>query len=281
MGDEEKFTNRHGHTVSSFKEALDILPEPEYRAAPKPPKRRKRRTFRLSRVQKLALVGVLIVVVAVPVVVGEYVRGAYAQDVEAAKSSLAKLLSQQTDSTTGQTLKGVDTELATIRDNLCPGGFLDNLAKLYPRAQQAYDECAAYRSSIAALESLVSSAAEQMIYLEQLQPLLDGVSQPLEDQFAVLSAQQENWQDFVDGLGRLSVPAAFKAAHDGLATQASAVHDQWIALAQASNSEDSIAFREARTKLTEGFAALRAQSAQFSAAVSDTQTVITEAISSL
>lgn len=286
MDDEEKFTNRHGHTISALQEAVNNLPEPEHKLnVPVQPMRRKRRKFHLSSLQKRVLIIIVAVILIVPFLVGEYVRGAYAGDVNSARGSISKLfaatLTQQKNPVTSKSLTDIDNQLSAIRDGLCPGEFLDNLAKLYPRAQQAYDDCAAYRSNVAALESQISGAAAQMAYLEQLQPLLTGVSKPLEDQFAVLSAQQENWQSFVDGLNRLSVPVTFTAAHGELVTQASAVRDQWIALVQASNVQDSAAFRQARTKLTESFTAFHAQTVQFSSVVNDTQASITKAVAVL
>ena len=286
MDEEEKFTNRHGHTISALQAAADALPEPEHKlSVATQPLRRKRRKFHLSSVQKRILFIVLAVILIVPFLVGEYVRSAYTGDVSSAKSNISKLfastLTQQKNPVTSKSLTDVDNQLSAIRDGLCPGELLDNLAKLYPTAQQAYDGCAAYRSNVAALEGLVSSAAAQTAYLEQLQPLLTSVSKPLEDQFAVLSAQQENWQDFVDGLKRLSVPFTFNAAHAGLVKEAEAVRDQWIALVQASNAQESAAFRTARTKLTESYAAFRAQTSQFSSAVAASQISLSTSVLTL
>lgn len=286
MSDEEKFTNRHGHTISAFKETANDLPEPDYKTAtPTPVKRRKRRSFHLSPLGWKIVVISIAVIVLVPVLVGEIARGAYSSNVSSAKNSISKLfdsvLAQQKSGVTSKTLTDTESQLASIRDGLCPGGFLDNIAKLYPRAQKAYDDCAAYKSSVATLTDLVGSAADQMTYLEQLQPLLSVVSKPLEDQFAVLSSQQENWQSFVDGLKQLSVPAAFSSAHAGLVTQASAIRDQWIALVQATNNYDSAAFRAAEAKLTESSTAFRAQTTGFSEAVATTQTSITSAVTTL
>lgn len=286
MSDEEKFTNRHGHTISAFKEAAAVLPEPDYKTTvPTPVKRRKRRSFRLSNFQWKIVTIVVAVIVLVPVLVGEYVRGTYGGNINGAKSSVSKLfdsvLAQQKSGVTSKMLTDTENQLATIRDDLCPGGFLDNLAKLYPRAQTAYNDCAAYRSGVAALTDQVGTAAEQMMYLEQLQPLLGAVSKPLEEQFAVLSSQQENWQSFVDGLRQLSVPLTFSSAHAGLVAQAVSIRDQWIALVQASNAYDSAAFRTAKAKLTESYAAFRAQATSFSDAIASTQAVVTNDVSTL
>ena len=286
MSEEEHFTNRHGHTITALQEAVNTLPEPEYKtAAPKPQRRRKTVLFRPSRRQLQVAGIILLVVLIVPVLVGEYVRATYGGNISDAKGKVQELFSsvqqQQQSGVTSKLLTDTSNKLSTIRDGLCPGEFLDNIAKLYPRATSAYDECATYRSSLGALNDRVVVAAEQLAYLERLQPLITGISQPIEDQFAILSAQQENWQDFVDGLKRLSVPLTFNAAHAGLVKEAEAVRDQWIALVQASNAQESAAFRTARTKLTESYAAFRAQTSQFSSAVAASQISLSTSVLTL
>lgn len=286
MDDEERFTNRHGHTVAALKETVDSLPEPEYKTAVlAPPKRRKRVKFHLSPHAVRVCLIVLAVLLLTPVAAGEYVRASYGNNVASAKSTVSAQLSAavsgQSSGTTSKLLFEADQQLSRVRDGLCPGGFLDNMAKLYPRAQAAYDECAAYRSSVTALEEHVRVAAEEMAYLEKLQPLLESVAKPLDDQFAVLSAQQEIWQQFVEGLGQLSAPASFSSSHNSLLQHATAIRDQWIALVQATGAQESAKFRDARTKLTDSFTAFRGQTASFSTAVSTSQTSLSVAASSL
>lgn len=286
MNDEEKFTNRHGHTITALQEAVSTLPEPEYNTMPvKPIKRRKRPVVRLSGLQ-WRIVGVaVLVLILTPVLVGEYVRAAYGKNIDDAKASVSRVfattLNQQKSATTSKSLTDIGNQLSTIRDGLCPGGFLDNLAKLYPRAQAAYTDCAAYRSSVTALVDQLSLASSQLLYLESLQPLLEGVSKPLEDQFAVLSAQQENWQTFVDGMNRLSVPLNLSPAHSSLLKEAINVRDQWIALVQASNTQNSAEFSAARTKLTESFTAFRAQTTTFSNVIGTSQANLSKAVAAL
>jgi hypothetical protein len=286
MEEDEKFTNRHGHTVAALKEAVSALPEPDYTTvAPKPARRRRRPAFHVSPL--LLKTGLVIALVALltPMVVGEYVRMTYSRNIDSAKGNVSRLLdgtvSKQSAVDNSSSLSAAAMQLSTIRDSLCPGDFLDNLAKLYPRAKEAYDECAVYKSSVSSLTDLVSVSAQQMAYLEQLQPLLIGVSKPLEDQFAVLSAQQENWLGLVDGLNRLTVPSAFSSAHAALVKEASGIREQWVALVQASNVQDSGAFRAARTKLTDNFTAFHAASSNFSAAVTRSQTSLTAAATAL
>lgn len=283
---DDQFTNRHGHTISGLQVAVDNLPEPDYKTAERPEvRRRKRRVFRLTRLQLRILLIVIAVVLLAPVVVGEYVRATYTKNIGDAKSGVSRVfattLNQQKSATTSKSLADIGSQLSTIRDGLCPGGFLDNLAELYPRAQAAYADCALYRSSVTVLVDQVNQASSQMAYLESLQPLLEGVLKPLEDQFAVLSAQQENWQTFVDGMNRLSVPLSLSSAHASFLKEAMNVRDQWIALVQATNTQNSAEFSAARTKLTESFTAFRAQTTTFSNVISTSQTNLSKAVAAL
>lgn len=283
MDDNEKFTNRHGHTITALQEAVNTLPEPEYKTAvPKSARRKKRFIIHLTGVQWRILGIVVLVLLLTPVFVGEYVRATYSKNIDDAKGDISQVFaaaqSQPKTATTSKSLAELENQLSSIRDRLCPGGFLDNLAKLYPRAQAAYSDCAAYRSNVTALVDLVGTASSQMVYLESLQPLLEGVSKPLEDQFAILSAQQENWQTFVDGIQKLSVPLSLSAAHTSLLKEATNVRDEWIALVQASNVEDSVAFRAAKAKLTDSFSAFHAVATTYSAAVKDSQAVLNNAV---
>lgn len=284
--DDEKFTNRHGHTITAVQEAVSTLPEPEYKTiADKPVRRRKRSMARFTGFQWRVIGGIVLAVILVPVLVGEYVHMTYSKNIDDAKGAIGKVfitaVNQQKSTVSSASLAGLGGQLSGIRDGLCPGGFLDNLAQLYPRAQQAYADCAAYRSTITALVDQVNVASGNMLYLESLQPLLEGVSKPLEDQFAVLSAQQENWQTFVDGVKRLSVPLSLDAAHRGLLEKATNVRDQWIALVQATNTENTVAFTSARAKLTESFAAFREQATAFSNVVSTSQESLSKAVTAL
>lgn len=284
---EDGFTNRRGHDVSSVQAALDSLPEPAPKIAPVAPKpvRRKRRKLRVNK----RVVGGFVVVLAIaalsPVLIGEYVRFSYANDVTTAKKSVSELLSsikqQQKSGATSQLLLTSNNKLAVIADKLCAGGLFDNIAKLYPRSTAAYADCNAYREKLANLDLYLKEAGAQMLYLEQLKPLLGGVTKPLEEQFAVFTSQQENWQTFVSSFQQLSAPATFQGAHASLLVQAQSIRDLWIALVQASDVYDSAKYSEARGKLTAAYAAFREQTAEYTSAISANQLSISSAVAAL
>lgn len=283
---DEPFVNRRGHSMAAKDEDTAepsvVTPAP---VAVARPARRRRRSLYLSRWQKRGIVLALVAVIVLPVVAGEYVRWTYLNEVTTVKNKVATVFAtvvqHQASQVTSKTLTEDSAKLATLGDDLCAGGLFDNIATLYPRSKQAYEACNTYRTGLTSLTTQVKEAASQMAYLEQLQPLLSGVTQPLPDHFAVLTAQQENWQTFVDGLKRLSVPASFKTSHDSLLLQAEAVRDGWIALVQASNAYDSAGFSAARVKLTAGYAALQKQAESFTSAVAAQQTTLSQVVSAL
>jgi len=114
--------------------------------------------------------------------------------------------------------------------------------------------------------------AEQAKYLSQLDSLLSPVAEPLPDQFAVLSSQQENWTSVRDGLRGTTPPEAFQAAHRTFVDRVSAITSIWVELASASNIEDSGRFTTASTKLKDLYAGVRASADEFETELSATQT---------
>ncbi len=282
---EEPFTNRHGHSFSDVQVAADMLPEPEHKTAAPKPVRRKRSKFQLSRLQVRVIVIFVVLAIAIPLAAGEYIRASYLGEVTNAKRDIAAIFTdtvkKQSNGLTSAELKGYDGQISTLRDKLCGGGFQDNLAQLYPRSKQAYDDCNTYRSKVSSLEASVAEAGAQMAYFEQLQVLLGGVTKPLTDQFAVLSSQQDNWQAFVSGLGQLSVPVSLSSVHAELVTDASAIHDQWIALVQASNAFDSAKFTDARTKIADSYTTFRAVASKFTDATSVSQTTLSKEVAAV
>lgn len=280
---DNNFRNRRGHTVSHIEEALQSVadtPEPAAKLV------RRRRRFRFSSTHKRITFIIVLLIVIIPVCAGEYVRWSYEGEVTRAQGMVEELLRQNIEqqksaAVTSRLLVDVNTQLTAITSDLCSGGLLDNIAKLYPRSKQAYDSCANYKSKLSSLSGAVATSADQMSYLETLQPLLAGVSKPLDDQFAILTAQQENWQVFVRGLDQMSVPVSFSSAHQALRTASRTILDQWIALVQASNSYDSAKFTEARTKIRAAYIEFQKQADVFAASVAQNQSAIEKAVTGL
>lgn len=283
---EEEFINRRGHAVSEVKAAVETLPEPDIKQPAKPTvTRRKRKRLRLSATQKKYIFIALAVLVAVPFLVGEYAHMTYEGEVSQAKKEISALFSsvktEQTKAMSSKTLTDADKKLGEIRDKLCAGGMLDNIAGLYPRSKTAFEACNTYRSGIATLEDNVNVAAAQMTYLERLQTILSGVTEPLKDQFAVFASQQELWQTCVTSLEQMTVPKTFTDAHKAMLEQATTIRGQWITITQAANVTDAAKFNTARAKLTTAYAAFRDSSNGFSASISANQQALLKAAQGL
>lgn len=270
---EVEFRNRRGKLMSVSEDIPSEVPENEVK---RPPVRRQRRKTRLKKKVILVAAVSLVLLALIPVMLGEYVKSRYAGEVVNAKRAVAEILAKainydQDAAILSDRLKSDVAELSTVRDTLCGGGFLDNLASVYPRSKAAFDECNIYKSQVSGLTEKVSEAAEQVRYLEDLQFVLESVTKPLEDRFAVLSSQQENWKNIVAGLKRLAVPTSFGGAHNNLVQKTEAVRDAWIALSQASNAFDGVGFTDSRAKLASAYEDFRAVSVTFSQIVSTNQ----------
>lgn len=287
---EERFTNRRGHDMTGVQAAIDTAPLAEPAPAvpvpvPKKPVRRRRKTARLNKRIVGTVFLFLLILALIPVLIGEYVRFSYASDVTNARKSVADLLTsvrqQQKSTMSSQMLLTTSNKLGVIGSKLCAGGLFDNIAKLYPRSTESYTQCNAFRAKMADFDIYLKEAGAQMLYLEQLQPLLGGVTQPLQDQFAVFTAQQENWQAFVTSLQKLSAPSSLQGPHASFVVHAQTIRDLWIALVQASNVYDSAKYSEARGKLTAAYAAFREQTAEYTSAISANQLSISSAVAAL
>ncbi len=290
--DETPFVNRYGHKpiLKGDLETLKIDDE-NIPATPivmkKSKKERRKREFHMKRWQKLALIGVIVAVVGIPVAVGEFVRISYARSAESAKQEVRNLtdttvLAQQkkTDLTSKDMLIVVD-KLSVARDAMCEGGLFDNIATLYPRSKDALEGCLATRSNIATLVSAMSDMTSELAYAEQLAPLLASVSEQVEGNYAILASQQENWKTLLEKVKGLNPPTVLRPTHETLVAKIVVVSDQWTALVNASSAKDATAFKNAETGLTTGYEAVRGVADELSTVIATTQARLTTAYAPL
>lgn len=286
---DEMFTNRRGRSISANADDKPVIDYDNSLVKPtkKPtslgkPKRRKR-SFPKIFWKILAVVAAVLVVI--PLVIGESVRSTYEREVDGAQKELTEIFKEvvekQKQPLTSDSLKASNGKLIKLRDKLCVGGFLDNIAMIYTRAKDSYDKCSSYRSRLASLEDKVRVASEQLKYLEQLKIALGGVTKPLQDQFAVLSAQQENWKIFTTSLQQMSVPATLRDAHEQLLSNSVSIHDQWVELVQASDVLDSARFTSGRAKLTDAYGEFGRLPSVFSGVVANHQADIIKTVRSM
>lgn len=284
----EQFTNRRGHTqlveddVDVQLSELAAHAEPATARRTKP--RRRRHGVRLP--WKLITFGMIVVVLGV-VVTFELARMSYVHSVDSAKQQFATLVSTEVTAATSSeaissaTLLSIRDKARTISSSLCPGGLLDNYASLYPRAVTAFDDCAEYRTKTEAFVAALGAIADEAAYIERLDALLSPIIQPQADKFAVLSSQQENWQQFVTSLKSSEAPASFQSTHTTLVARASTVASLWIGLVSASNEQDSAAFDASYSKLNKAYAAVRSSADEFETLLGQTQTRLTDAYTNM
>ena len=164
---------------------------------------------------------------------------------------------------------------------MCKGEMLDNMAGLYPRAKTALTNCQAARSDVAALTRGVETTAAQAVYLEKLQPILQRLAPPADEQFAVFDAQRENWKLALEQVKQLSVPASFAETHAALLQSMSAIATSWNDLSSASSARDGATFRSVEEKLSGQYEAIRALEAKYQSILAETQATVSRAYGKL
>lgn len=279
---EFEFRNRHGRVVSAEMTEEVEAPQPEAVAIPKV--RRQRKKIRIRK--KYLGIGfiVLIVLTLIPLAIGEYSRVSYTKEVSEAKRSVSESLNKAASYNTSvrsENLKASVSELVAVRDNMCEGGFLDNIASYYPRSKQALADCSEFRSHVTSTSEAVTGAAAQLEYLEQLQFVLEPALKPLEDRFAVLASQSENWQNIVTSLEKLTPPSSFYASHNELLTNSKAIRDNWIEIVAAANTYDSAGFTSSRAKFEQNYQKFRQTADLFISNISMSQKNVVDSVKSL
>lgn len=242
------------------------------------PSRKKRRGSRTVVDKQKITVGLVICAVLLPLSVGEYVRFVYEHNFTSARQRVQELAKERPSAeATAEHIHAVATELARVRDDMCPGGLLDNIALLYPRSAAAYHQCTEFRSVIATLSAGTAQLAEQLVYATQLSSTLGTVLPTSPETRPVPSAQQENWQNVATNLGHLAVPTSFATVHQSLVTAAGTVATDWGDLAQAEARNDAAAFQTAFAKLTADVESFRALQAAFHTQVRTVQQQVSTA----
>lgn len=267
MNEHEETTNfvsRRGREESS--EISQIPTEPS-RVKSEQPNRKPVWRWRYAFI----LLVLVLTVFAVPFLVGEYLRSDYEASAKNAKQEVEQLVrevvlpSQAQAEIGAENIQAVASRLHVIRDGMCKGAFFDNMAGLYPRSKSALGNCQAVRSDIAALARGVDGLAAQAAYLEKLHPILQRLSPSGEEQFAVFSAQHDNWKTAIDQLKKLNVPTALVDLHSKLIDKSSEISGLWNTLSIATSEQSTDSFIDTEKKLSiayEGFRALEGEYAK-------------------
>lgn len=290
----EFFVSRRGRQVGLHEVNLSGIDVETDEAAKLPatkpqaprPKQKSAKQPRSNR-RRALIIGVVAALLLLPVAAAELIAAQYRSGGASARADLSGLVQrevlplQKKQSITADQLRQVATEVDSIGARMCRGGLLDNAATLYPRAKHALDQCKASQRGVAALSLALFQFESQARYLERLGVIIQPVTEPITDEFAVVSAQQKAWQAAADSLTKLSPPTAMNAAHTEVLTHVKAVAAGWADLNTANNNQDADAFTAAEKKLSIEYEAVRSSSDQLDAVLRDTQARVLSAYASL
>jgi hypothetical protein len=177
---------------------------------------------------------------------------------------------------------GIDktvSALMTSRNGLCFGGFLDNIAGLYPRSKQALDDCNVASSNVSKVIDHLSSLKEVKAYSSAVDTALKPALAASESPYAVLPDQVASWQAAEGKLKAINAPVELKSFHNSLLQLTKDISAQWTALNNANNAADATAFKEAETKLGSFYESMRDLSPTVVGVQADIQTDLNFALS--
>lgn len=306
MNSDRPYINRRGHTLEVSDDELQSLqldkdqspevasvpavgPQPSLsdmsRTDPKP-RRRGLKPPRLTKRRALVIVMIVALAAAILLGGGELVRARYASAGSAAVDGVGRIAAitinqqKQANLTSGD-MNAVIDELAKLRDGLCVGGLWDNIATLYPRANQAHKSCNTTKQRVSDLVLVTQRLRGQLDYLEQIDKALKPVVTAENGQFAVISAQLESWRRVEKSLEDIQAPAELTTAHAKLIKRAGDIQAGWLKFSSATNDQDSKAFRSSQDDLNKRYQEFRSSADDIRLMIDDTQSTLTSSYQTL
>ena len=242
------------------------------------------RTIRLG---VRSIVVAFVVIVALPIIIGEILSWQYRSSVVSTKQSFNSIVqgdvlrAQSDPSMTSDDLSQITNKIYSLSSQMCRGGLIDNMASLYPRANSSRQDCTVAQERYSALVGSLRSFENQQRYLEQLYVVIRPIATPTIDQFAIISAQLELWQSVQSKMDRLIPPDSLRAEHTALLGYTKAITTNWSQLYSAYNDEDNVKFDSASSSITEKYQQFRATESQFSTAIATSQMTVVSSYSAL
>jgi len=295
MSDDEKkgFVNRHGHRTDLNRVDLsDVSVErdgpvhSEYELKDPIPKRPKR-IFTWTKRHTLITAIVVAVVVVVPVLTGEIFAATYQAGANGVHDRLQKLVqdkvlpSQKQTTIKASTVGDIAASVEDLRSSTCSGGLSDNLAELYPRSNNALKNCLQKTEQLSKLSSGLRKLESEARYIESILAATKTVTAPSSEPYAVISAQQSNWQSARDAVNKIHPPNEWQKQHSDLKKWVTIVADGWSVLNTASNAQDKAGFEAAEKALNEGYENIRTTISGLQTALHETQATITASYKAL
>lgn len=287
----EEFINRHGHKANlNTIDLSDVSVEndgivhhtSETDTTDKKPKPvRSSRTFKWGKRHTLITAIVVLLLVGVPVLAGEVLAANYRSGADSVHSRLEKLVTdkilpaQKAGTIKASTVSEASAAIDDLRSSTCGGGLADNLAMLYPRAKSAHDDCIRRTNQLSDLSSNLKKFESHARYIESVVAAAKTVTTPGTEPYAVVSAQQTNWQQARDAIDKLHAPSDWRTQHDDLKKGFKTIAAGWSALNSATDAHDKAAFEAAEKSLNSGYESIRKIVDQLDIALLKTQSDVT------
>lgn len=286
------FVNRRGHKANLNQIDLSDVsvdtdgtpPEMPREQAPRQAKStRRRRQFNWSKREWTIAAVVVAVLIVVPVLAGEVIAAQYRSGAASVHSKLSTIVkdsvlpAQKQTTIKAQSLGDIVTKIDNLRSSICAGGMTDNLAALYPRAKSAHDDCIKKAAQLTSLSDAMKRLQSEVQFITDMQNATKTITAPSSEPFAVIGAQQTNWQDAQAKLDKLHPPVEWQEQHRTLTRYAAAIAMAWSSLNTAQDAQDKAKFEEAEKTLDSAYAGFRDTVTQMNAALQESQNSLTTA----
>lgn len=298
MKKDESFINRHGRRTDMNRIDLsdisvdkdgDVPPDAAIPASHTVKPTRSARSWRpkWSRRTWLIIAGIMLVVVLLPIVVGEVIVASYRADTASVAAKLQAVVSdkvlpsQQKTSVKASVISDMTAQVDGVRGSICNGGLFDNLAKLYPRATSAYNDCIKKTGQLSNLSASLRRLETETRYVEAITGATQTVTAPTTEPFAVTDAQQTNWVLARDAAKKITPPVELQDQHKKLSQWIAAIADGWTALNAAQGAQDRTKFTAAEKDLNTGYENVRITVDELRVSLHQTQVSITAAYKAL
>lgn len=289
----KEFVNRHGHKANLNSIDLsdvsvendgaihsDMELDSESLQTP-PPVSSKRFSWKWSKRTWLIIGGIAVLLIILPILAGEGLAASYRAGAGSVHNRLQKLVhdkvlpSQKQAIIKASTIGEITAAVEGIRSSTCDGGLADNLAMLYPRAKTAHNECIQKTGQLSNLSTNLKKLEAQSRYIESILNATKTVTAPSTEPFAVITAQQSNWQEARDAVNKLHPPNEWQEQHRTLVRWMSGITEAWLSISTASDTQDKAKFEEAEKALSASYEGIRNIVNELISTVHQTQTDIT------
>lgn len=234
-----------------------------------------------------SIVALIIILVAIPVIGGEYMSHQYMTSGDITRQKFEKLVAevvipQQTKTDVRATKLGeITNKVEALSSQMCDESVFSSAAMFYPRAAAAHKQCLHEQEKYSALTTTLREYTAERHYLENLQTILKPLGEPSSERFVVISSQLEIWREAEDALKKLMPPTSMKTVQDNTYKYTYAVMEDWAKLQTAYNEKDGDEFAIIQKKMRDDYGSLQANASSITSVITASQTKLTNAYNTL